>query len=69
MKLLHRTPRPAAPPAAEPAPSKLAGVRPVAHDDDERASAQDRGYGETIFTRPAVPLPRVLTGRKRRKRD
>jgi hypothetical protein len=48
---------------------KLSRVRPVSHDDDERASAEDRTYGETIFSRPPVPLPRLLRGRgKRRKR-
>ena len=39
----------------------------MAHDEDERPSAQDRDYGQTIFTREPVPLPRVLTGRKRRR--
>jgi hypothetical protein len=39
----------------------------MAHDEDERPSAQNRDYGQTIFTRDAVPLPRVLTGRKRRR--
>jgi hypothetical protein len=47
---------------------KLSGVRPVFHDDDERPSREDRGYGETIFTRPAVPLPRLLTGRKTKRK-
>jgi hypothetical protein len=33
--------------------------------DDERPSREDRRYGETIFTRPPVGLPRILTGRRR----
>jgi hypothetical protein len=58
--------RPAPPPASPPpAGSRLAGVRPVAFDDDERPSREDRSYGETIFTRPPVPLPRFLTGRRK----
>jgi hypothetical protein len=48
---------------------KLAGVPPVAHDDDERPSREDRSYGSTIFNRLPVPLPRFLTGGKKRPRD
>jgi hypothetical protein len=44
---------------------RLAGVRSVAHDADERQSREDADYGQTIFTRPPVPLPRALTGGKR----
>jgi len=47
---------------------KLAHVRPVPHDEDERASREDRDYGNTIFTRSPVPLPRFLRGKKRRAR-
>jgi hypothetical protein len=46
---------------------KLSGVRPVAHDEDERPSREDRDYGSTIFTRPAVPLPRFLGGGKKKR--
>jgi hypothetical protein len=49
---------------------KLAGVRPLAHDDDERPTREDRRFGRTIFNRPPVPLPRFLTGAKKpRPRD
>ena len=49
---------------------KLAGIRPLAHDEDEQPSREDRGYGSTIFSRPPVPLPRFLTGAKKpRPRD
>lgn len=57
------------PPPAPPQPqeeSRLGGVRALVHDDDERPSREDRTYGETIFTRPTVPLPRLLRGRRRR---
>ena len=54
----------AKPPPPQPE-SRLTGVRALAHDDDERPSREDRGYGETIFTRPPVPLPRLLRGRRR----
>jgi hypothetical protein len=37
----------------------------VFHDDDERPSREDRDFGQTIFTRPPVPLPKVLTRRRR----
>lgn len=46
--------------------SRLGGVRALAHDDDERPSREDRSYGETIFTRPPVPLPKVLRRRRRK---
>jgi hypothetical protein len=66
MKLFHRSPtEPEAPAVTEAAPSRLSGIRAMAHDADERRSAQDLGYGQTIFTREPVPLPRLLTGRKR----
>jgi len=45
---------------------RLGGVRALAHDDDERPSREDRTYGETIFTRPPVPLPKVLRRRRRK---
>jgi hypothetical protein len=47
---------------------RLGKVRPMVHDEDERPSREDRDYGQTIFTRRPVPLPRFLTGRKK-KRD
>ena len=54
------------PPAGDVAdqPDKLTGVRPLHHDEDERQSREDRDYGSTIFTRPPVPLPRFLRGKK-----
>jgi hypothetical protein len=57
-------------PPAKPAPqtaSRLSGIRGLPHDTDERPSREDAGYGQTIFTRGTVPLPRWLTGRKHRK--
>ena len=46
--------------------NRLGGVPPMAHDDDERPSREDRDYGHTIFTRRPVPLPRWLGGGKRK---
>ena len=37
-------------------------------EDEERPTREDRSYGATIFNRPPVPLPRVLTGRRRPRR-
>ena len=57
------------PPVESPpqaAPRRLDGVRSLAHDEDERPSREDRTYGETIFTRPPVPLPKVLRRRRRK---
>jgi hypothetical protein len=56
--------RPAAEPDAPAAPDALTRIRQLA-EDDERPSREDRGYGETIFTRPPVRLPRILTGKRR----
>jgi hypothetical protein len=46
---------------------KLSGIRPLAHDVDERPRREDREYGQTIFTRPPVPLPRFLKGGRKRQ--
>jgi hypothetical protein len=66
---MRKRPKPApTSPAAPPAPpeSRLAGIRMLAHDEDERPSREDLSYGETIFNRGVVPLPRFLRGRRRR---
>jgi hypothetical protein len=46
---------------------KLSRIRPLPHDEDERPRGEDRDYGQTIFTRPPVPLPRFLRGRRKRQ--
>jgi hypothetical protein len=45
--------RPLAPTAKPPVrvPNRFAGVRPIAHDVDERQTREDRDYGQTFFTR------------------
>jgi hypothetical protein len=45
---------------------KLGRVRSMPHDEDDCPTREDRTYGETIFTRPPVPLPKVLRRRRRR---
>jgi hypothetical protein len=45
---------------------KLSHVPSMPHDEDERPSREDLNYGSTIFTRPAVPMPRFLRGGKKR---
>ena len=47
-------------------PSRFAGIRPLAHDPDERQSREDRDYGQTIFTRRFTELPAFLIGRAKR---
>lgn len=56
---------PAAAPPTAPPENRLAGIRALARDDDERPSREDLTYGETIFNRGVVPLPRFLRGRRR----
>ena len=46
---------------------KLSRIRPLPHDEDERPRREDRGYGQTIFTRPPVPLPGFLRGGRKRQ--
>ena len=48
--------------------SRLSGILRIQHDEDERPSREDADYGQTIFSRPPVPLPRWLGG-KRKKRS
>ena len=64
---MKRKPSPVTPPAPDSAP-RLSGIPRLPHDEDERPSREDANYGQTIFTRPAVPLPRWLVGGKRKKR-
>jgi hypothetical protein len=47
---------------------KLSHVPPLAHDDDERQSGQDREAYRTLFTNAAEPVryPRWLRPRRRR---
>ena len=61
---MPKRPKPATPPAPQ-APDRLGGVRALTHDEDERPSREDLTYGETIFNRGVVPLPRFLRGRRR----
>jgi hypothetical protein len=44
--------------------ARLAGIRPLTLDDEERPSREDLGYGETIFTRQFSFLPRWLRRRR-----
>jgi hypothetical protein len=61
---MRKRPKPTEP-LPQPTESRLGGVRALAHDEDERPSREDRTYGETIFTRGVVPLPKILRGRRR----
>ena len=63
---MKRKPKPT--PATSETVSRLSGVRGLPHDEDERPSREDADYGQTIFTREPVPLPRWLRGRRTRKR-
>jgi hypothetical protein len=38
-------------------------------DEDARPTREDRQYGQTIFTRPPVKVPKLLQGRRGRERD
>jgi len=45
---------------------KLSRVQPMVHDPDERPSGEDLTYGETVFNRAPVPLPRFLLPKSKR---
>ena len=63
---LRRTPPP--PPTiyvGDPT-DKLTRIPAMRHDEDERPRREDMDYGKRLFARPPVPLPRFLTGRKKR---
>jgi hypothetical protein len=45
---------------------KLTRIRALAHDDDERQCREDKDYGKRLFGESPVPLPRFLTGEKKR---
>jgi len=47
---------------------KLSRIRPLEHDEDERPRREDLAYGETIFNRAPVPLPRFLRRRRKKTR-
>lgn len=64
MSVLRRSEEPAQ--DAAKGDDRLGGVRALAHDEEERPSREDRTYGETIFNRSPVPLPRWLTGHRRK---
>ena len=55
------------PPRPDPPADAMSAIRRLT-EDDERPSREDRSYGETIFNRPPVDLPRILTGRRRSQR-
>ncbi|HKG65667.1 MAG TPA: hypothetical protein VKB28_16480 [Solirubrobacteraceae bacterium] len=61
---MPKRPKPVTPSPPQAA-GRLGGVRSLAHDEDERPSREDRTYGETIFNRGVVPLPKFLRGRRR----
>jgi hypothetical protein len=63
---VKQTPKPT--PPTPGTPSRLAGIRGLPHDADERPSREDAEYGQTIFTSEPVPLPRWLRGRRGGKR-
>jgi hypothetical protein len=41
---------------------KLSRIPTLPHDEDERPRREERDYGQTIFSRPPVPLPRFFRG-------
>jgi hypothetical protein len=46
---------------------KLSRIPRLPHDEDERPRREDREYGQTVFTRPLVALPRFLRGGRKRQ--
>ena len=46
---------------------KLMRIPAMRHDDDERQTREDQHYGEMLFNRAPVPLPRVFRRGGKRK--
>ena len=46
---------------------KLSRIPPMRHDEDERPTREDHSYGETLFNRAPVPMPRVFRRGGKRK--
>jgi hypothetical protein len=46
---------------------KLSRIRALPHDEDDRPCREDRDYAKNMFVEPLVPLPRFLTGAKKRR--
>ena len=46
---------------------KLSHVAAIPHDEDEAPSREDKTYGETIFNRRPVPIPKLLRRGKPRR--
>jgi hypothetical protein len=64
----RRSREPDAPEPAPPAESRLGGLRPMAHDEDERPTREDRASDRTMFDLPGW-LPKFLTRGKTRASD
>jgi hypothetical protein len=45
---------------------KLSRMRPIRYDDEQAPTREDLRYGETLFNRAPVPLPRFGRGKPRR---
>jgi hypothetical protein len=46
---------------------KLTRIPAMRHDEDERPTREDQRYGETLFNRSPVPLPRIFQRGGKRK--
>ena len=46
---------------------KLSRIRPLAHDEDERQTREDRDYARSLFSEPAGRRPRFLSGAQKRR--
>jgi hypothetical protein len=70
MKLHRQKKDPVPEPPAEPtAPGLDALTGGHLGDEDARPTREDRQYGQTIFTRPPVKVPKLLRSRRERERD
>jgi hypothetical protein len=53
-------------PPADDLAARLSRVRPMAHQEDERPSREQREAGHPVYPGPPVPLPRWLWGGKKK---
>ena len=66
---IRRPRKPSAPPTVYVGDhtDKLSRIPALPHSDDERPNREDQEYAKSLFTDPPVPLPRFLTGAKKRR--
>jgi hypothetical protein len=65
---MRRRPKTAPAPGPPASDARFSGMRPMAHDDDERPTREDRASDRSLFDLPAF-VPKLLTRGKSRSSE